>query len=475
LKNASKDFWYVNAIQFFDGLAYFSMTTVLVLFLTKNLQFSDIEGPKWMGIYTLLVTAFMFAVGSVCDIIGIKKSFFIGIGLTTVSRLCMGIMGFLLSAGVFESSLAQNIVVAMLVVLALGSCFTGPVTQTALRRFTTQKTRATGFNLYYLLMNVSAMLASAVVVAQFRNVFGEILANSYVMLFGAVISVFTMLCVAKINEHNYAEESERLDVTAPKKGPIALLMEVWKERPFQKLLLFLILTIAVRMVFTQQFMVMPTYYSRLLSDDAPIGELNAINPAIIVIGLILLIPVLNKYETVKLIVVGMLVSALSMFCLVIPPHWLFSVPGIDTYYKAYMFMIVAQIFVFAIGELIFSPRFTEYVASVAPKDKVASYMALSSLPMFIAKPINGLLSGILVSAFCYEGIRAKGEMGHVGFFDSPEWMWGLYALFALTSPLMVVLLKNVVTSNKERLSSEDMAEVPTCYMETGEQEAEQIK
>ena len=37
------------------------------------------------------------------------------------------------------------------------------------------------------------------------------------------------------------------------------------------------------------------------------------------------------------------------------------------------------------------------MARVAPKDKVASYMSLAALPMFIAKPINGIIGGLLVA------------------------------------------------------------------------------
>ena len=91
LKSASRDFWLANAIQFFDGLAYFSMITVLALYLTTNCGFNDVDSGAWVGIYTLYITAFVFAVGSICDVIGIKKSFYIGIGLLAIARLGMGV------------------------------------------------------------------------------------------------------------------------------------------------------------------------------------------------------------------------------------------------------------------------------------------------------------------------------------------------------------------------------------------------
>ncbi len=59
-------------------------------------------------------------------------------------------------------------------------------------------------------------------------------------------------------------------------------MEVWKESAFRKLILFLVLTMGVRIVFTLEFLVMPKYYVRTLYDDFAIGSINAVNPAIIV-------------------------------------------------------------------------------------------------------------------------------------------------------------------------------------------------
>lgn len=146
-------------------------------------------------------------------------------------------------------------------------------------------------------------------------------------------------------------------------------MEVWKESAFRKLILFLVLTMGVRIVFTLQFLVMPKYYVRTLYDDFAIGSINAVNPAIIVSGLILLIPVLGRFSTVGLMIAGMSISAFSLVFMAIPIEWYYLVPGIETRSQAYLVAIVAQILVFAFGELLFSPRFSEYVARVAPKDK----------------------------------------------------------------------------------------------------------
>jgi len=327
-------------------------------------------------------------------------------------------------------------------------------------------------------MNIGAIVASAIVFDGFRkglpwlangfdfigmpdgvvtfvrNGFGETTGNLAIFIFGFVMSVITLLLSLMLNEDNYAEESERVAPGENAKRPLAIFLEVWKEKPFQKLLLFLLLTIGVRLVFTNQFLVMPKYYSRMLYDDFSLGLANSINPFIIVVGLIILIPIINRFATIKLIIFGMIVSAFSLVMLAVPVEWIMALPWIDTLSGAYMFMIVSQIIIFAFGELIFNPRFMEYIASMAPQDRVSSYMALAGLPNFIAKPINGFVSGILISRYCYDGMRPKIEAGFITYLQSPEFMWMIYLLLAIMSPIAVVWMRNFITDEPPNRSDE---------------------
>lgn len=452
LKTAKKDFWLINAIQLFDGLAYFSMITIITLYLTASGGFDDIGAGAWVGIFTLLISVFIMGVGSLCDAIGIKKSYMIGFVMLILSRLLLGMLPSLLHGDILKYSIQIS-----LILMAFGTSMITPVTMTGIRRFTTKESRATGFNMYYLIMNVGAVLAG-LAVEFFRDQFGEITGNTAILDFGFAMAIITFIISRFIDEDNYAEEAERIEKTAEKKSAIKIFMEVWHEKPFQKLMLFLALTLGVRLVFTHQFLVMPKYYTRVVYSDFSIGFINMLNPAIIVVGLILIIPIINKFDTLKLIILGMFISAFSLLPMALPLDWMLKLPMIDNYNQALWFIIIFQIVVFAIGELTFSPRFTEYIASVAPKDKVGSYMGLSALPMFIAKPINGVISGILIASFCYPGIRAKIETGDIKFFDSPSFMWLIYFLIASTSPIAVMMLKKFLTSSNPDSESETIEE-----------------
>ena len=87
----------------------------------------------------------------------------------------------------------------------------------------------------------------------------------------------------------------------------------------------------------------------------------------------------------------------------------------------------------SVGEALWSPRLYEYAAAVAPKDQEASYMALSLLPMFLAKFFVGILSGWLLATFC----PAQGPR-------HPEVMWFLVGLMALITPVGTFLLRKQI-------------------------------
>lgn len=460
LKTVSKDFWLTNVVQFFDGMAYFSLITVFVLYLTDYCSFNDADAALWVGLYTLFISAFVFAVGSICDIIGIRRTYLIGFIILIVGRLIMG-FGPDLSPTVDSGRL---VVMTGILIMSFGTAFMSPVIQTSIRRFAPLNARATGFNIYYLLMNIAAVIANVFLIEFFRKHFGAVDGGYWIINFGTLMVLLGCITTRFIDEDNYAEPSEKeANLKAPLRRPLQLFREVWKESAFRKLILFLVLTMGVRIVFTLQFLVMPKYYVRTLYDDFAIGSINAINPAIIVSGLILLIPVLGRFSTVSLMIVGMSISAFSLVFMAIPIEWYYVVPGIETRSQAYLVAIVTQILVFAFGELLFSPRFSEYVARVAPKDKVASYMSLAALPMFIAKPINGIIGGLLVAYLCYDGICAKMDTGHIGFWDSPEFMWTIYLTMAVISPIAIILTRKTITSDHPE---EDADSPPIAAIET---------
>jgi hypothetical protein len=204
------------------------------------------------------------------------------------------------------------------------------------------------------------------------------------------------------------------------------------------------------------YLLMPKYWTRVMGDDAAIGTLNTINPVLIVAGLILFIPFANKFNIFKMLVYGAMISALSLFALVIPWPSMGQMLGAlgDTlsvswmrndFVPAYYALSVLCMIILSIGEVIWSPKLQEYTAAIAPEGQEGSYLGLSMVPWFAAKTIVSLLSGHMLARWVPEGIGARLREGSVPFWETPEAMWLILGLVALAGPILALLFQAWLT------------------------------
>jgi MFS family permease len=85
-----------------------------------------------------------------------------------------------------------------------------------------------------------------------------------------------------------------------------------------------------------------------------------------------------------------------------------GVPGSVNPWYVMIFLFVVLL---SVGEAFYSPRLYEYTAAIAPKGQEASYMAMSSLPFFLAKLGVAPISGVLLAHFCPDtGLRHSGTL-----------------------------------------------------------------
>ena len=90
--------------------------------------------------------------------------------------------------------------------------------------------------------------------------------------------------------------------------------------------------------------------------------------------------------------------------------------------------MILYVVVFSFGEAVWSSRFLEYVADLAPVGKVGAYMGLAGIPWFLAKMTTGLYSGRMLEHF----VPANGPA-------NSETMWLVYALIACVSPIGLII------------------------------------
>ncbi|MBC7658569.1 MAG: MFS transporter [Chitinophagaceae bacterium] len=457
LKNTPREFWGMQAINFLDSTAYFSLITVITLFLSEEIRLTDENAGYIVTLFTSLVTILLLFTGVMTDVLGIRKSLTIAMLSRTVTTIAV------VALAVFpDVPFRVPLLVAAFVLMAPSAAMVQTVFQSTNKRFTNTSSRSAGFNLWYLFMNIGAA-TSGFLIDEVRLVLK--LSNTWIIGTGIVTSVVSLILMLLFvrREEQFGDNNTFIEVVpdadkvlAKRRSPAQILKELISETAFWRFVVLASLLLGVRAVFVYVYLLMPKYWIRTLGENAAVGTLNAINPVLIVIGLILFIPIANKFNIFKMLIFGATISCLSLFALVMPwqsvgaglgvVHNIFPVEWLaNTFNNSYYAMSVISMLLLSVGEVLWSPKLQEYTAAIAPEGQEGTYLGLSLLPWFVAKTVVSLISGHMLSRWVPEGVGEKLRAGTLPFWESPEAMWLILGIFALAGPFIAYLMQDWLT------------------------------
>src|SRR4029077_5378184 len=137
LRGAQRELWLTFLIKFLIYTAYSVTNKTMVLWLSKDLGFSDQAAGALVGwVWAPAMTIFTLLAGSITDAIGLRSTFFPGAAICTVARavmVCTPIPWLALSCCVLP--------------LAVGEALGTPVLLAATRRYSTVAQRSISFSL----------------------------------------------------------------------------------------------------------------------------------------------------------------------------------------------------------------------------------------------------------------------------------------------------------------------------------------
>ena len=181
LKGAQRELWLTFLIKFLIYTAYSVTNKTMVLWLSKDLGFSDQAAGALVGwVWAPAMTVFTLLAGSITDAIGLRRTFFLGVAICTVARSVMVVTtvpSLALACGVLP--------------LAIGEALGTPVLLAATRRYSTVAQRSISFSIIYMIMNVGYIAAGWIFdyVRQF---------NFHVSLFGFQPSSYQQLFMVSL-------------------------------------------------------------------------------------------------------------------------------------------------------------------------------------------------------------------------------------------------------------------------------------
>jgi MFS family permease len=440
LKDCPREFWIIQLINLLDCFAYFAFLNIAIVFLSENLGFSDVRAGYVFTIFTTTVTLMLFFSGFFTDSLGIKKALYLASALLIISRGGITLCGF-----VPDLPFRAQLIWPLFLLLAPGTAMMQTIFQAAIRRYTSGRARSAGFSMWYLVMNIGAALAGFSI--DFVRLTLKV-NNTWIVSIGVAAAVLctilTLLFIRhELQIHSAGEAvaaTETKEEKPARKAPWQILREVVTQSVFWRFIVLVSCVIGVRAVFLYMALLMPKYWLRVIGENAPMGLFQAINPILIVFGLILFIPISNRFNIYKMLVFGGIISSISLFVLVVP--WRLVSTDIAVAFTA---LTVIQLVVLSIGEIIWSPKLQEYTAAVAPAGQEGSYLGMSLMPYFIAKTFISLLSGHMLTRFCPEGIRPQIIAGTLPFWRTPSAMWLILGAFALLGLMVALVFKGWLT------------------------------
>lgn len=462
LKETRSEYWGMQVINFIDHTIFFAVITISLLFFSAPEADMgwDISDQTAGIIYTIFgssTTICLFFSGLVSDWLGIRKSMLI-------NQLGMFVLRALIVLTTLKREWFGD---AAMWIMITAFCLQGPflaMSQTAFqaanKRFTTAKSRGAGFNLWYLCMNIGAFLAGLLIDLLYLHLD---LPRVHVFTVGigtAVVCLLVILFSIRREDQLYGPDEEQ-EETDGEKGEVKRLSPwentkaVLSEPVFWRFTCLITLLLGVRAVFLYMHLLMPKYWQRTIGPDVAMGLLEAINPFLVIIGLILLIPILNRFSVYKMLVYGAIISAISLFFMAVPIYgdFTFNAPifGEQNWNYTYLFSILCLI-VLTVGEVIWSPRLTEYTAAIAPAGQEGTYLGLSMVPYFLAKTLVSAASGFMLARWVPEPpeddplfLRRQLEASEVPFWDSPSAMWILLGGIALGGSIIALMMRGWFT------------------------------
>jgi MFS family permease len=448
LKETRKEYWGIQLINFLDCTCYFALLTIATVFLSEDLGLNDKQAGYSTALFTSATSLMLFVSGLYTDWLGIKRS--LTISMTAMLLLRLGVVVVGISPGLPHRGLLASV---LLLLMAPFMAAIQTVFQSSCQRFTTKKSRSAGFNLWYLFMNVGAAAAgfSIDIVRKLLH-----LPNVHIFTLGVILA-FLCLVVAwtliKREEQLVSPDEPAATKTeeakVEHKPPLQVIREVIREPTLWRLLVLIALILGVRAVYAYLYLLMPKYWLRTIGPDAAIGTLNAINPIGIVIGLILFIPITNKFNVFKMLIYGAMISAFSLFPLALP--WqLYSHDIARAHYLMALFCMI----IVTIGEVAWSPKLYEYTAAIAPKGQEGTYLGLSLIPWFLAKTLTSAFSGHMLEYWSPEKVMVNGTAvplqeamvkGQLSYWHTPAAMWLVLGLYALAGCVIALFLRGWLT------------------------------
>jgi MFS family permease len=151
-----------------------------------------------------------------------------------------------------------------------------------------------------------------------------------------------------------------------------------------RFMLFLLIFFGYWIVFWQQYIVLPIYIHGYIDPRADVELILVTDAAAVICFQFLITYLTREIPAFRAIILGTLISALGWLIVTLHPA---------------VWAVVLSLLTIALGEIVLSPRYYEYISRLAPPGQQGTYMGFAFLPIGIGSLAGGWLGGRLMHHF----------------------------------------------------------------------------
>jgi len=422
LWHAPRALWGINLSYILEGVTYFGAVGLLAIFFNTAIGLDDIDAGRMVGFLTAGITIAMLFLGATVDVVGPRRALLVSLTLMLVGRVLLTLSPATGTAGLWSS--AHLVAMAGLVGIILGYGIYQPACYAAVKLFSDERTAAMGYAMLYALMNLGAFLPG-LFSPPVRRAFG--ITGVFWVYVG--LTVAGMVVIAVFLTRRAMEQAMASAGTAAVEAPATssgTRMERFREyvRNFPlrdaRFLVFIFLLIPVQTLFAHNWLTLPQYCSRAF--EGVVSEnfefFVNISPLLIFVLTPLVAALTMGRDTYRMMIWGTFIMAAPTFLLALGPN---------------IWTLFAYLLIMTVGEAIWSPRFLQWIAEVAPPKMTGIYMGIGQFPWFLTKVITSLYSGWFLMRYCPEGVPPSAM--------NTGMMWFIHGTIAITTPVALLLVR----------------------------------
>jgi proton-dependent oligopeptide transporter, POT family len=393
-----RPFWVANVTELFERLSYYAAFASLARYLHEALMFPVQQASSLTGLFGGLVWFMAAFGGTVADRLGFRRALSLAYLILSCSYFVLGSLGSPWLGPIRDQMPLIVLVSVVLALPALGIALVKPAVVGTTARASKENVRSIGYSIYYTLVNIGGAAGPYVASWVHRNMSVE---NVFRVAAGSVFLMFFAVLIF------FREPRRSGEVQTASIGQSLKNFGMVLGNP--KFMLFLVIFSGYWIVYWQEFIILPLFVHDYIDPKADTEIMLITGPLLVIALTVLLNLAMQKVAPFRAITLGTLVSAVAWILLIIHPS---------------VAMAYATLAVVAIGEIIQSPRYYEYISRLAPSGQQGTYMGFAFLPIGIGSLIAGWFGGKLIHHF--------GEVTH-----QPEKMWwAVIAVGMLTALLL---------------------------------------